>query len=489
MRTGLIALVVAMLAAVAGPATASTRVAVAPFEGDRTGDLQDVVIEILEADYRIMPRRDVTRAIDKLGFEDIESKKELAKLALELDADAVIVGSVEPDGSKSKLTLLVYVAAKKSAVKMSTRLTSPRQLRESSLGDDLRRELGAGGDDRGKGGKGKRLLTRDGDDDDKSRTSRKGRKGRSDDDDADDDDADDRQGRKGKRSARRDDRDGDDDDDDDSDDDRDDDGGARATFRTARKAAVRVEVGVSGTGRQLSFVTNLDENQRPPGYKSNLVPGARFHAEMYPLALQNPDGMAAGLGLAADYDRAIGLTTTSSLAADSPLTTTSQFWSVGVRYRIAFGKGALNPSFTLGIGYGKRKFTVDRAPLMGMTLDLPDVAYKYLDPSLAVRIPIHTSAALTATGRFLAMRDTGQIGRTEFYGQAKVTGVDIEAGLEFLLGRYVLVHISGVFTQLGYTFAGGAVETNNRDGNNATIDVGGARDRYFGAMGTVGVVY
>jgi len=60
---------------------------------------------------------------------------------------------------------------------------------------------------------------------------------------------------------------------------------------------------------------------------------------------------------------------------------------------------------------------------------------------------------------------------------------------EFLLGKYVLIHFSGLFTQLGYTFEGGAVQTNGRDGNANDIDVGGARDRYFGAMGTVGVLY
>jgi hypothetical protein len=497
MKAGLIALVVAALGAIASPAAAATRVAVAPFEGDRTGDLQDIVIELLEADYRVLPTRDVTRAMDKLGIDDFDNNKALAKLAAQLDADAVIVGGIENDGNKTKLTMRVYVVAKKSAFKMTARYNTPKQVKESALKEELRNALGDS--DEGPGRKGKRSLRRDGDDDDDDDRGRKGkRKGkrslddgdddrsRDDDDDrASDDDDDDRKGkRKGKRTSRR---DGDDDLDEDA--DLEDSADEPVVARSARKAGLRVEVGVSGTGRQLTFNSNLDMDQAPPGYKSNLVPGARVHAEIYPLALQDPDSAAAGFGIVADFDRAIGLTTTSSLALDSPLTTTSQFWSVGLRYRIAIGNRAMSPSFTLGVGYGVRKFTIDRGPLEGGTLDLPDVVYKYIDPTVTARIPIHPSSAFTVGGRFLAMRDTGPIGKNDQYGQAKVTGIDLEAGLEFLLGKYVLIHIAGVFTQLGYTFNGGAVETNGRDGNMDTIDVGGARDRYYGAMGTLGVVY
>jgi len=486
MKSGLIALAVAAVATLAGHAEANTRVAVAPFDGDRTGDLQDIVVGLLEVDYRVMPARDVTRAMDKLGLDDLDSKKTLAKLGTELDADAVIVGEVVPDGNKSKLTLLVYVRKTKTAYRMTARFSTTRQVRDSPLKDELRNALGGGSDADDSGRKGRRTLRHDDDDDGGRKGRRTSRRGGDDDADRDRDDDDDDGGRRGKRTSRR----GDDDEDRDSDDDDDlEDRASVRKTRTARKAAVRLEVGVSGTGRELSFVTNLPADQAPPTYKSNLVPGARFHGELYPLALQDPNSAAAGLGLAADFDRAIGLTTTSSLATDTPLTTTSQYWSVGVRYRIALGNRALTPSFTLGVGYGKRQFTVDRGPLMGMALDLPDVVYKYIDPTLAVRIPIHPSAALTFGGRFLAMRDTGPIGKTDSYGKAKVTGVDIDAGFEFLLGKYVLIHISGVFTQLGYTFQGGAAMTNGRDGDVGSIDVGGARDRYFGAMGTVGVVY
>jgi hypothetical protein len=483
MKPGLFVLVVAAALAVAGPAVAAPRVAVGPIEGDRSGDLADTLVEMLEGDYRVVQPRDVAKAIDRLSLEedDVDNKKSLGKLAAELDVIGVIVGTVEPDGNKSKLTLMVYVAKSKSAFRMTARFSTPRQVRDSSLREDLRTTIGTDDDDRGGG----RSLR---DDDDRGRGRDRDRDDDRDRDrDRDDDDDDDRG-----RDRDRDDDDDDDrdrrrrrDDDDDDDDFDDEDSGVR----DAHNAAVRLEVGVSGTGRNLSFNSNLPEDQAPPPYKSNLVPGARFHGELYPLAMQNPHSASAGLGVAIDFDRAIGLTTTSSLMPDAPLTTTSQMWSVGARYRYAFGRRATSPTVTLGVGYGKRKFTVDRAPLMGQVLDLPDVAYTYLDPSLALRIPLHPQAALSVNGRFLAMRDTGPIGKTDQYGRATVTGVDVEAGFEFVLGERVLVHISGLFTQIGYSFKGGGAQTNGRDGDEGDVDVGGARDRFVGAMGTVGVIY
>jgi hypothetical protein len=486
MRTRLVLALVVIAGLAAAPAGASPRVAVGPFEGDRTGDLQDIVIELLETDYRIVNQRDVTRAAEKLDLEgDLDNKKSLGKLAKELDTIGVVVGEVEPDGNKSKLTLTVYVARTKRAFRMTARFSTARQVRASSLKDDLRDKLGRDPD---AGGIGRDDRDRDRDDRDRDDRDRDDRD--RDDGDRDDRDRDrDRDDDDDTRTASR-----DDDDDRDRDDDDDDDDGVstRATLavrRNARTAAVRFEVGVSAIGRQLNFNTNLAEDQAPPPYKSNLVPGARIHAELYPLALSDPYSAAAGLGLAGDFDRALGLTTTSSLAPDEPLTTTMQNWSIGARYRLAFGNRAMTPTFIVGVGYGQRKFTIDRAPLDGMTLDLPDVVYTYIDPSLFVRIPLHPSAAVVFGGRGLLMRDTGPIGKTDQYGKAKVFGVDAEAGLEFVIGRYFLVHVAGLFSQVGYTFNGGAEQTNNRDGDAGSLDVGGAQDRYFGAMGTVGVVY
>jgi hypothetical protein len=47
----------------------------------------------------------------------------------------------------------------------------------------------------------------------------------------------------------------------------------------------------------------------------------------------------------------------------------------------------------------------------------------------------------------------------------------------------------GEFTQMGFAFTGTGQMSNNRDGDPATKDVGGAADRYIGGSLLFGVLY
>ena len=495
MRNALIALSVAAAAiAGAGEARAATRVAVAPFDGDRTGDIRDTVVELLEEDYRVLPVRDVELGMRKLDLEDgVESKKEMAKLAAELDADAVVVGTVEPDGNKSALKMRMYVKKSKRAFQFSTRFQQVKQVRDSSLRDDFRAKLGPGGG---------RTIAKGTRDDEEASSGRRDDEGRSRDDEGrarDDegrarDDEEDDGGRK--RSARLSDdeeegvREGADDEDTGEDDER----KSRSTklARGARKAAIRFEAGMAGSARRLTFTSNLPSDQAPLPYKSNLVPGLRLQGELYPLAFTMPDNIASGLGVYASYEQAIGLTTTVTRNMEATkLDTTSKAWEVAARFRIAWGNRVMNPSITLGVGYGHRDFTFDRGPLEGEPLDVPNVGYGYIAPGLWGRIPLHPTFALVAGGRGLILRKTGGIGKETEYGQAKVLGIDVEAGMEVMIGRYLILHFGGFFTQYGFSYseATAGEKATNRDGDPADLDVGGARDRYFGGMGTAGVVF
>ena len=497
MRNTLIALVVTAAVLPGAGALAATRVAVAPFEGDRSGDVRDTVVELLENDYRVMPVHDVELGMRRLDMDaGIERKKSMAKLAAELDADAVVVGSVEPDGNKTSLRMRLYVKKSKRAFQFSTRFQKASQVRESTLQSDIRAKLGPGL--RGTEISRRRSLT--GDDDERPREDDRGREDTRRRDDGGGDGGDTREGegdddRDRKRTALSDDdaegevRAGDDDG------EREDEGKVRARTslrRSARNAAIRFEAGASGTGRQLTFVSNLPSDTAPTDYKSSLVPGARLHGELYPLAFVMPTNLAAGLGVSADYEQALGLKTTVTRGGESTqLTTTSRYWEVAGRWRIAWGNRAMNPSFTIGAGYGHREFTFDRGPLMGVPLDVPNVGYRFVSPQLWARFPLHPTFAISGGGRFLWVRQTGGIGRATEYGQAKVYGVDAELGFEFVIGRYVLLHVAGLYTQYGYTYseATAGEKATNRDGDPDDLDVGGARDRYFGGMGTVGVVF
>ncbi len=252
-----------------------------------------------------------------------------------------------------------------------------------------------------------------------------------------------------------------------------------------------VEAGASVTGRSLTFTTRAGLTQAPTGYKGPYVPGAHVAGELYPLAFVTDRSSAlAGLGVDFEYDKTISLTTRSSAAMDVAMPTTEKHWMVGARYRLAFGHKATSPQVSLGVDYGRRVFSVDRSGLpVGSALDLPDVDYKMIAPELAVRLPIGARVTLTAGGHALLFQSAGAIQTQAEYGAAKITGADGTAGVEVAITSNVMLHVTGYATMIGYSFVGNGVQTNNRDNDPATKDVGGALDRYLGGSATLGFTY
>jgi hypothetical protein len=261
------------------------------------------------------------------------------------------------------------------------------------------------------------------------------------------------------------------------------------TGRHANTDAVRVDVGTSFTARTLQFRTKALPTPPMP-YKNAPVPGGRVAGELYPFAFTDPHGWLAGLGVAGDFDQVAALTLRASAEPMVGLQATERHYSVGVRYRIAFGDSPTSPTVTLGAGYGARTFTVRRGALMSPgSLDLPDVNYKLFDPGVAARVPLGPWLALTAEARVLLVHDAGAVERPDAYGTTKITAGSASAGFELLLGARFAVRVVGEATQLSLKFAGNGALSNSRDGNPATIDVRGATDRYLGGSATVAVLY
>ncbi len=53
----------------------------------------------------------------------------------------------------------------------------------------------------------------------------------------------------------------------------------------------------------------------------------------------------------------------------------------------------------------------------------------------------------------------------------------------------VLLRLRGSYTQIGYDFVGNGEQSNNRDGDPASQDVGGAKDVWIGATAALAVIY
>lgn len=489
--------VVAVAAAVLPAAARPTRVALTPITGDTAG-LGKVVIGALDgSDLEIVAGTPVSRAIDRLGLDAALGDRDVARLAAELEVDAVVTGAFDRKGHRLRFTIftakkkarpftLAVGSAKSKKFKSQVRKTLVARITAAvpKVGDDEPVAEEAPANDKAKA-KAEAVAA------DEPATSPKAEAVAADKPaakarvkaDAADEPAATGDAPAPRRVAAR---------------DADDAPTAGVATRgapaapvghSANLAALRVELGASMAGRSLKFDAGSFPGA-PMAFRQALAPGARIAGELYPLAFRDPDSLLAGLGVAAEYDQAISLTLRASDEMTVPLRTTERHYSIGARFRLAFGRRPTSPTVTLGIGYAARSFLVDRSQLMtASSLDLPDVDYRMYDPGLAVRIPLGSRLAFTAAGQFLMINAAGPIQRNDQYGAARVLGGNAAAGIEALVNDHIAVRLAAEATQLGFTFHGTGTLSTSRDGDSSTVDVRGATDRYYGGVATVAITY
>ena len=496
-------------------ALAKPKVAIVPIDNDE-GGVQDAVVDALDSsDLDIVQPTKVARAEDKLGLEGDLSEKDAKKLGKELEAGAVVQATLSTKGSNKVLHFKLFVKGKKvkgfriefGSAKSAKFKKALREKLVEKVGD-----LGGGGDD----DEDKPKKKKKGDDEDRPKKKKGGgdedenplatkKKGGGDDDEdkpkkkgGGDDDDEDKPKKKGggdgddedrphkKRTASG-------DDDENGDDEIHahvdlEDGGGRAGTRYA----MRVDAGISVTGRSLTFNSRpfTEGVGAPKPYSNTPVPGARIEGEMYPLAFSNPNSGAAGLGIGGIYDRTFSLTLHNALQPTTAFPATEFRWQIGARYRIAFGKKSTSPTLTLGLDYGHRQFKVDRSNQMGgIVIDIPDVQYVGVIPNAVLRVPLGSAVSIIVGGGSVLATSAGSIQNPEQYGQAKVTSFEAMGGLDIAIGKKFAVRLTGDFGLFGFAFTGNGAMANARDGDPSTPDVGGASDRYLGGAATFAVMY
>jgi len=510
-----LAMVVLLLLAVPTTAWAVPKVALTAIDGDSESEVRDAVAEALDGDdLKLVGKKETNRAADKIGDLSALNEKNAKKLAKDLAADAIIVGSLDKDGATRVLKFKLYVNGKaKKGFSIKFKSASSAKFKEAlrkkmveKLDGASTSEAGAGEDEPKKP---KKLAKGEDDEDPNAKKPKKGEKppkkvekpAEGDDEEAasakkpaegDDEEAsakkpaegdDEEAPRKGgKKVAAR-----GDDDDEPGITKR---GGVVEKGRAANHAAVRLVVGGSVVVRRIVFNSNLPSDKAPRPFKPGPVGGLRVDAELYPVALASSNPILSGIGFAFEFDRTAKMTLGTTAEPDVKISADQFHYSAGPRLRIV-GKSATSPSVTLGVDFGRSRFRPDRSGLMDPgSLDLPDTYYKFISPGLGFRIPIGGSVAFMANGGVLLISDAGQIVRGYSYGQAKVFGVDTQAGLDILFAKRFVVRLTGEFTQIGYQFQGdGGIQANSRDGDPGTRDVGGAADRLFGGALTFGFAY
>jgi hypothetical protein len=433
----------------------------------------------------VISQRVVNKAVDKLGFDADMTEKQAKKLSTEVEADAIAIGKLGKSGPNKTLHFALYIHGKKARGFTVTFNSAKSDRFRAKLRDKMVTKIAGESSekkvaDEGEGeGDEDPLATK------KDKPEKKAKKlAKQDEDEEADEDEDGKKKKKKKRVAR-------------GEDDEEIDGEAEVSERatsspkhSANRVAARLDVGVSFKNRQLTYNSRGNFPEGPKPFKTAPVPGGRFEVELYPLAFANPKSIAAGFGIAAEYDKTLLLTLRTT---DEPLVAVKanqQWYSVGVRMRFVLGSTATSPSITLGVGYGKRRFTTDKSGLMDAgSLDVPDTNYTVIDPGLSFRIPLFSALALTAGGRGLIITDAGPIQQPTSYGRAKVYGVYASGGLDIVLGNRFAIRLLAEFQQVGFSFTGTGDMARNRDMDPDTKDVGGAADRSIGGSATLAVLY
>ncbi len=505
--------VVAALLLLLAPALAEARkrIVVLDFTGPRAADFQEDVETILRKRHSVVSQASYVKTARKLKAGK-PTAANVRKVAGNMSVDGLLIGSVRKIGPRYELTLKLRAGADGSF----TSTITVRSRRPGLSGDALtqaRGELLAGVVDlpplegdaepvaRGKG---------------KTKGKVKGRgappvepeepAGDDDDDDDDDDDV---------AAAG-------DDDDDDGDDDGggsgDDAGSAGAASASAdvsltaeqradlqaRGRGLDIAAGASFSGRRLTFtVRNGLGDLSPRGYDGALVAGAYVVGELYPMAFNLKNrSVTRNIGLTAMVDKVLKIESRLRYRDDAnmeqvaSLPTDQMRWGIGLVYRHNFGSRPTSPTLKLAARYNRAHFIIDKdaAPVVGGTavvVDIPNMDYAYLDPGAALRFPIGTALALQADVRFLYITDTGEMQQMDQYGDATVTGIDADLGVEYRLSRQLSIRAGGRLIRIGYDFTegNGAELVYNRDGDATTQDVFGAQDRYLGGYATAAYLY
>ncbi|HSD89538.1 MAG TPA: hypothetical protein VLB44_18535, partial [Kofleriaceae bacterium] len=482
-------------------ASARPRLAVAPLDGDKDGDVAELVADAA-ADHGKTTRPDqVSREIEKLEIASLNAKT-VKKLRIKLEADVVIYGSVDKQGGKKHLELML-TGHGKSKAKLEIDFKTTKALKKE-LEDKLGKQIdvaAASADD-------------EGDDDDDDRASKrkqreaeaeKERKQREDDakkqreaeaekerkrkKHGDDEERDDneRKHTSKKRTASRD-EDTDDDDtsvhrkkkrrhrgDDDGDEDEDGEAAPRPRHPITQ-AAAWADIGAAVARRTLTY--DAAGNQQPPPV-GTAAPAGEIEGEVYPASFSTLKGPAAGIGVAGAYDRSLGLgIAVPGTAVVAPIK--SGFYWIGARYRFTFG----GSSVAVGASYWRRYYMADRSKLtMPTDLDMPDVDYTALAPDVTARFAATPKLGVFAALQLPLMLSSGPIQSSTSYGPSTIIAFDLRTGVQIGLGAHYALQIALGFDQIGLKF-------NAKQGSQAALrEVSAATDRSLGLAATLGVMY
>ena len=469
-----------------------SKIAVAPFKGDPDGKIAEAVVDSLAGkDFVVVTPADVSREITRLGLADELDARAVRKLTTSLEVVAIVDGTVRKSARKRTLRVDIHRRGKRAIGFTVEFKTTASAMFHRGVHDQVLRRLDGG-----------EAQAEEPDEDADDEASERERKRKADDDEADrkrkaaDDEASERKrktaddtapAKRGRsRSA--------DDEADRKRDDSDDDAavrkrkgkgkGKRGDAGSTATAIARASAGASVAQRQLTYDTRSGFTQVPPRVRTT-AGGGRVDGELYPFALAESGGKLEGLGLAASYDKTFGLSIKiPNLEVRAPIN--QSHYSIGARYRVRVGESS---TVALGLDYVRRHYIADRARLMAVVLDAPDVDYMAVAPGVAARVPVTPTITIIGGVDGMLMLETGPIQLTPSYGPSTVYGLEGHAGIDVALTAKIGLRVALEYSRINLSFNGKGEMTTSRDNDVTTQDVNGATDRWIGVAATLGLVY
>jgi hypothetical protein len=248
---------------------------------------------------------------------------------------------------------------------------------------------------------------------------------------------------------------------------------------------VELYAGLSVTSRALSFTYEPNISDPPQGYAGAVVPSALLRAELYPLAFAGDDALS-GLGVTVLVDHVLRIDSeVRHQGVSTSLPTSQSRLSAGLAYRLALGDRDGGLTLKGSLQYSRLAFHIDRTP-SPIDIDVPNVAYAYLDPGLWAGYDLG-KIGIFGELRTMLVLSTGEIQQIDHYGTARVLGLDLDVGIDYEFADNLHARGGFRYTGISHAFSGDGQLTDR--GGPAAIDVVGAHDRYAGGYVQVGYTF
>jgi hypothetical protein len=190
---------------------------------------------------------------------------------------------------------------------------------------------------------------------------------------------------------------------------------------------IDAEIGFKGFQRHLAYQN--DVNNVLPDYDLSGAPAIAINVGIYPIRTSSGSITA---GVTGSFENAFSIGTTyrepqPMSGQEGTHATSANAWAFGARGNFNFGSSTLG----IGVEYGAQNYTVDLPPPDPTNAQVPDVAYRFIRPSVNGRFGLSNSVAVLASFGYLYMLSAGEIVSADYFRGAATTasGIDVNVGV------------------------------------------------------------